>query len=176
MWAAVLQPQVLMCASSYFKICLLLAAHKIGLLWLLWCHADYSSANKAMSMVTSVRGSVGEECYLWLSRYICWRTGAKKMWRLNQISYIMALTLRSKRGEVQPKISPGERGRHCGTSTSYSGLRAALTACVAQRKYRWEHSKKKTLMFFFCSASNLAPLRWEHLQGWTFSSLTVLAQ
>lgn len=48
--------------------------------------------------------------------------------RRNKISYTMALTWRSKRGEVQPKISPGDRGRHCGTSTSYSGLRAALTA------------------------------------------------
>lgn len=53
-------------------------------------------------------------------------------------SYMMASTLRSKHGEVQPKISPGDRGRHWGTSTSYSVARAALTACEVERGDREE--------------------------------------
>lgn len=38
--------------------------------------------------------------------------------RRKERSHMMASTRRSKRGEVQPKISPGDRGRHWGTSTS----------------------------------------------------------
>lgn len=51
---------------------------------------------------------------------------------------MMASTGRSKDGEVQPKISPGDRGRHWGTSTSYSVARAALTACEVEREGREE--------------------------------------
>lgn len=48
-------------------------------------------------------------------------------------SYMMASTERSKHGEVQPKISPGDRGLHWGTSTLYSVARATLTACKVER-------------------------------------------
>lgn len=61
--------------------------------------------------------------------------------RRKECSYMMASTGRSKDGEVQPKISPGDRGRHWGTSTSYSVARAALTACEVEREGREEFAR-----------------------------------
>lgn len=58
--------------------------------------------------------------------------------RRKECSYMTASTERSNDGEVQPKISPGDRGRHWGTSTSYSVARAALTACEVEREGREE--------------------------------------
>lgn len=45
------------------------------------------------------------------------------------LTYTTASTSSGSRGDVQPRISPGDRGLHCGTLTRYSAFSSWAAAC-----------------------------------------------